>query len=308
MENEMIESRPFGGALQPQEKSMVDVEVARAVAQIQGSMTIAKKFPRDENMALSKIKQAGGRRRLAEQAEYEYARGGNKIVGPSIRAAETVAQAWGNIDMGVIELNRDSVKGESLAMAYAVDLETNTWKHVTFSVPHTRDTKQGSKQLKDARDVYETVMNAGSRRLRNCILAVIPGDVMDEFIHTCNQTLAKQDTPLVNRINEMHAAMKEFDVSQPMIENKMQCKMGALTERQLAQLRRIYQSLKDGFGSVNDYFTTPTNEPGGKGAELNNKLKASMGPKITSKENPDVGAEAYHNAPEGDLQNFDKFQ
>lgn len=296
MENEMIESKPIAI-----EKSMMDVEVARAIAQIQGSMTVAKKFPRDEDMAIARIKQAAGRRRLAEQAEYEYSRGGNKIVGPSIRAAEAVAQAWGNMNMGVVELSRDPIKGESSAMAYAVDLETNTWKHVTFSVPHTRDTKQGSKRLSESRDVYETVMNNGSRRLRNCILAVIPGDVMEEFIDECNKTLSKQDTPLATRIAMMLKAMEEEGVTRAMIENQYQCKAEAITERQVAQLRRIYQSIKDGFGTVTDYFKAPAPDALGKANELNNKLKQTAGPVI--KPNPNVGAEAYHNAPDS----FDNF-
>lgn len=280
MENEMVESKPLTAQLPAAERSMVEVEVARAVAQIQGSMTIAKKFPRDENLALNRIKQASARRRLAEQAEYEYSRGGSKIVGPSIRAAETVAQAWGNIDMGVIELNRDSSKGESLAMAYAVDLETNTWKHVTFSVPHVRDTKQGSKRLTESRDVYETVMNSGSRRLRNCILAVIPGDVMDEFIEGCNKTLSQDSIPLTKRIDDMFKAMKELEVTQAMIEQKMQCKLAAITERQLAQLRRIYQSIKDGFGGVSDYFPVPTGDVGTAAKDLNARQKVAGGPTI----------------------------
>lgn len=310
MEHEIVESGPIkASAMVPQASgSMVDVEAARAVAQIQGAMTIAKKFPRDESVAIARIKQAAGRRRLAEQAEYEYTRGGSKVSGPSIRAAEAVAQAWGNLDMAVVELNRDSVKGESLAMAYAVDLETNTWKHVTFTVPHSRDTKAGSKRLTESRDVYETVMNAGSRRLRNCILAVIPGDVMEEFVEECNRTLSKDAVPLAQRIPAMLKSMEEVGVTRAMIEHQYGCKAEALSERQLGQLRRIFQSIKDGFGKVEDYFKMPGGEATGKGSELNQKVKASVlisAPAI--KTNPSVGASAYHNAPDtlDDVPMFD---
>lgn len=59
------------------EKSLMDVETAKAVAQIRGAMAVAKRFPRDEVQAINRIKQAAQRRRLASPAEYEYKRGGS---------------------------------------------------------------------------------------------------------------------------------------------------------------------------------------------------------------------------------------
>lgn len=266
----------------PREKNMVDVEVARAVAQIQGSMAIAKKFPRDENMALEKIRSAAARKILAEQAEYEYTRGGSKVSGPSIRAAEAVAQAWGNMDTGVVEIRRDSEAGESLAMAYAVDLESNYWKHVTFSIPHTRDKTGGSVALTSSRDIYERVMNDGSRRLRNCILAVIPGDVMDLFMDECNKTLSKNMAPLHDRIPLMLSALEEFEVTRAVVELKFGCKAEALSDRQISQLRRIYQSLKDGFGTVSDHFGT-AGQPEGPA-----RVKATVPKPKSAKSSDDV--------------------
>ncbi len=233
-------------------KSMIDVQATRAIAQVQGSMTIAKKFPRDENRAIARIKQACGRRGLAEVAEYEYARGGTQITGPSIRLAEALAQNWGNIDSGIVELSRDH--GESQMMAYCVDLETNYWKNVTFAVPHIRDKKGGGTKLTESRDIYEAIMNQGSRRLRNCILAIIPGDIIEMATTECENTLRKNTEPLDKRIPKMMAAMKELGVTQKMIELKFQCNQNALTERQLSQLGRIWLSIRDGIGSPGDFF------------------------------------------------------
>lgn len=273
---DMESNLPMAGGIPGADKGLVDVQSAAAIARIQGQMVIAKKFPRDEAQALARIRQAAGRQRLAEQAEYEYVRGGSKVVGPSIRAAEAVAQAWGNMDMGVVELKREAGK-ESIAMAYAVDLETNTTKSITFAVPHIRDTRQGGKALTETRDIYETVMNAGSRRLRNCIMAVVPSDIMETFVEEANRTLSANKVPLKERIPPMLAALETVSVTKAMVEQTYSCRVDALTDRQLAEIRRKYQAIKDGFGGIEDYFRVPQAPEAGKGAALNQKQKAQAG-------------------------------
>lgn len=292
MELEQVES---GLPAVQQEKSLMDVETAKAVAQIQGAMAVAKRFPRDEVQAINRIKQAAQRRKLAEAAEYEYKRGGSLVSGPSIRAAETLQQCWGNIMSGITEVKRDPIKRESIMMAYAGDLETNTWKFLEFTVPHVRDKSDGAVALNSSRDVYERTMNDGSRRLRNCILAVIPGDVTDSFLEECDKTLSKSDTPLKDRIASMLKAMEEVAVTRAMIENTFGCKADAITERQLSQLRRIYQSLKDGFGTVGDYFKLPQDH-GGKASDLNSRVKAAV-PAKKSEPEPET-------TKQGDFENF----
>lgn len=58
---------------------------------------------------------------------YQYLRGGTKVTGPSIRLAEVLAQNWGNLSFGVKELEQRD--GESIAMAYTWDLETNVTRN-----------------------------------------------------------------------------------------------------------------------------------------------------------------------------------
>jgi hypothetical protein len=67
--------------------------------------------------------------------------------------------------------------GESAVLAYAWDLQTNTRQAKTFTVAHVRDTKQGRKDLTDARDVYEVVANSAARRLRAELRVGQKGDV-----------------------------------------------------------------------------------------------------------------------------------
>jgi len=48
--------------------------------------------------------------------------------------AEALAQAWGNMQFGVRELEQR--KGESIIEAFAWDVETNTKQLKIFTVPH----------------------------------------------------------------------------------------------------------------------------------------------------------------------------
>ena len=150
-----------------------EMVTSRQTQEVQGQIVMAKRFPRDEIAARNRILTACQRKRLAEQAEYEYKRGTSKVTGTSIRLAEAMAQNWGNMDFGYVELERRS--GESVVMAQAWDLETNTRQTRTFTVPHIRETKNGSYPLTSDRDINEMVSNQAARRVRACILGIIRG-------------------------------------------------------------------------------------------------------------------------------------
>lgn len=64
-----------------------------------------------------------------------------------------------------------------------------------FQVRHWRDTKSGGYALKDSRDIYEKVANDGARRLRACILAVIPADVVETAVKEALKAKAKKEDP-----------------------------------------------------------------------------------------------------------------
>jgi len=236
--------------------NMVDVQSSRAMQEVKAAMTIAKRFPRDEYAAIERIKSACKRVGLAESAKYSYPRGGTRVEGASIRLAEMLAQNWGNIDFGVIELEQDKKNAESICMAYAWDLETNTRQSKTFTVPHMRYTKEGTKLLEDPRDIYEMVANNGARRLRACILGVIPGDIQDIAMEECTNTLAGQNKePLEDRIRKMISAFKDYGVTKAMIEGRLGHDVSAIDETEFVGLRSVYNSLKDGMGSREDFFT-----------------------------------------------------
>lgn len=239
-------------------KTTSEMVISRQAQEVQAAIFISKKFPRDEKASMDRILGACSRHGLAEQAQYVYPRGGQKVSGPSIRLAESLAQNWGNIDYGIIEL--DNKGGQSNLMAYAWDLETNTRVTKVFHVKHQRTTKSGSYDLTDARDVYEATANFGARRVRACILSVIPGDVTEMAIDQCRKTISSNKSPLETRVKAMLDVFKtEYQVTHAQIEEYLGCNIRAITENELIRIKGVYRSLKDGMSAVADYFILPEN-------------------------------------------------
>jgi hypothetical protein len=226
--------------------------IQREVAEIQTAYMIAKRFPRDPIQAMDRILNACARPTLAEVAIYEYARGGTKIDGPSVRLAEALAQAWGNLNAGVTILS--SRTGESECIAYAVDLESGYREERRFTVKHWRDTKNGGYAIKDERDIYELAANMGARRKRACILAVIPGDVVEAAVSQCSLTLATKMEVTPERLKSLLEKFSEFGVTQEQIEGRIQRRLDAMTPALMVGLGKVYNSMKDGMSKPSDWF------------------------------------------------------
>jgi len=260
----------FSGEMTPKEPSapavqsgLVSVEQSRAMAEVQAAMIIARGNPRDEFTAYEKIKKACRRKSLAETAAYAYPRGGKMVTGPTIRLAEVLACHWGNLTYGLKELSRKL--GSSEVEAFAWDLETNTRVIRTFVVNHIRDKQSGNVALTSERDVYELVANMGQRRVRACILELIPGDIVEAAEKQCKETLLKDEKPIEDRIREMVVAFSDLGVTQEMLEARLGHKLKGVVPAQLVQLTQIHKSLKDGVAKREDFFSLTEK---GKGQEL----------------------------------------
>jgi len=244
--------------------ALVDVEQSRAVAEVQSAMTIAKRFPRNEKNAMDRILTACTRPTLAESAVYTYGRGGTEVSGPTIRLAEALAQAWGNMQFGIRELSQ--ANGESTVEAYAWDIENNTRQVKTFQVPHTRYTRaKGNTRLVDPRDIYEKVANQGARRLRACILGIIPGDVVEAALRQCEATMSIKAEVTPERIQSLLEKFGQYNVTKEMIEARIQRRIEAMTPALMVQLGKIWNSLRDGMSSTSDWFKPETSDDKPKG-------------------------------------------
>jgi hypothetical protein len=248
------QDNPFGSSAiaEKQAEALVAVEQTRAIAETQAAMAIAKRFPRDPRKAVDNILTACARNTLAEQALYVYSRGGTEITGPSIRLAEALAQQWGNLQFGIRELEQRN--GESTVETFAWDIETNVRQTKIFQVKHMRDTKKGSYALTDQRDIYELTANQGARRLRACILGVIPGDVVEAAVKQCEATMATKAEVTPEKIQKLLELFAEYGVTKEQIEKRIQRHIDAMAPAQMLQLRKIGNSIADGMSTPADWF------------------------------------------------------
>lgn len=248
----------------------VAIEASRAIAEAQGKLVIAKRFPRDEIQSYARAMQACQRAGVAEKAFYSYNRGGSVVMGPTIRFAEELARCWGNIDYGIKELSQDN--GKSEMQAYAWDLETNAMSVQNFTNPHIREVKGVQKPLTSQRDIYEINANMGARRLRARILAILPSDLVDAAIAECRKTLAgNNDIPLIDRIKNMVTDFNKIGVTQEQIETRLGRKAETMTADDMVDFAGIYNAIKNGESKVSEWFETPP-----EAGELTEKLNAAL--------------------------------
>lgn len=234
----------------------VAIEAERAIAEAQGKLVIAKRFPRDPFRAFNQAMEACRRLTFAEEALYKYSRGDGAVSGASIRLAEELARCWHNIEYGLRELSNKN--GVSEMEAYAWDLETNTYSSQKFTVRHWRDTKRGGYELTDQRDIYEITANLGARRMRARILAVLPGDLVDAAVAECYKTLAgRNDEPMTVRLQRVVAKFSKLGVSVAMLESYLKHQLDKTLPDELVDLQAVYNAIKDDNGKIGDYFGAP---------------------------------------------------
>ena len=232
--------------------ALAQVEQSRAVAEVQASLVLARANPRNEQAAEYRIMNSCKRKSLAECASYSFRRGGDIVSGVSIRLAEEIARHWGNMQYGFRELGR--VDDASEVEAFAHDLETNVRVTRQFQVRHWRDTRQGGKKITEERDKYELVANMAQRRVRACLLELIPGDIVEAAEEACKATLIGSIGDPKKKIEEVLAAFTPLGVSDEMIEGYLQRKLASIVPADIVNLQHIYRSIRDGVASVDEFF------------------------------------------------------
>jgi hypothetical protein len=231
------------------------IEMSRAVAEVQAAVTVAQARPRDESYALKRAVESCRTWEVAEGAFFRFPRGGETVSGESIHLAVELARCWGNIDYGIMELDRDDTNAVSEMLAFAWDLETNTKSRMTFLVPHRRDTRSGPKMLTDMRDIYENNANNGARRLRECIFRVLPPYLKEQAKQACRETLEKGqgEKSLQVRIAEAISAFEKIGINADRIEAKLG-KSAKWTAVDVANLQVSYRSINRQEVSADDEF------------------------------------------------------
>ena len=289
-----VVSNPFGSsAPQAAGSSAATSDHHRAIAEIQAAMVIAQQNPRNQIAAMDRILNSCTRPSLANAAIYNYAKGGQDVSGPTVRLAETIAQQWGNIKFGFSEMSRGQDRdgvGYSDVKAFAWDLETNTERPLNFRVRHWIDTKSGGRKTRDEREIYELVANMAQRRVRSCVLSIIPGDVTEAAVDQCAVTMHATADTSQEAVQKLVSAFASIGVTKAQVEARIQRRIDAIQPAQIVSLRKIYASIKDGMSGPDDWFSAEQDDRAKKtGAQ---GLKSVVNPGAARKDEPSDAEES----------------
>lgn len=227
---------------------------AQAVAQVSLAMQFALAHPRNEDHARGKMEVFTQRAQFAEKGTYCFPRGNTTVVGAGIVLAKELAKVWGNIQSGsfVIEDKDD----ERTLRCWAWDLEINyrkeqdvNFKKLIYRRPD-KNGKGGGWTVPDERDLLELTNRQGSKGERNCILSVLPYDLVQDAVKNCRdtvkETIKKDPEAFKKNLVKSFASM---GVSGEELTAYVGHPLAQITEHQkelLAELKGIYVALRDG--------------------------------------------------------------
>lgn len=249
MDNEIIEVKQ-ADMLTAINRAEVDIQIATA-----------KQYPRDVNAVLNKIATyATMDRETAEDCFYvlrrKDANGQDAVIeGLSVRMAEIIAGAWGNLRVQTRIIGND---GRMItAQAVCHDLETNF--AVSKEVKRSILTKKGYTYSQDMQVV--TGNAAASIALRNAVLTVIPKAVTKRIINEVRKVALGQSIDLETSRQNIIAYFGKMGVTQQQILDHLGIKdLKEIDQQAVFELRGTANAIKEGTTTVQETFVRPAAE------------------------------------------------
>lgn len=261
--------------------------IAREEAEVKAAIVLARQCPRNELGAYTRIMRSCERPTFAEKARYSFPRGKQQIEGASVQMAREMARCWGNIRTGIRIVSIDDqlvhVKG------YAYDMETNAYveNEAKFNrLVQRKDRQTGETRWvqPDERDLRELVNKHGAMCVRNSILQILPPDIKEDALTKVKATIQaaasgelKQDRGAA--IKRLVLAFSELQITTAMLTDYLGHEIELVTDEEVADLRGVYTSIRDGQAKREEYFSVN----GGKPAEGNGSRTAALEAKIADK-------------------------
>jgi hypothetical protein len=281
---------------------------AHAQASIQARYVMAVARPRNFFKVREELMRECKRSGFAGAAIYELPRGGKKIPGFSIRFAEAARRCFTNIYTETVTVFDDRAK--RILRVIVTDLEAGITESKDVTVEKAverRSVKEGQTVLasrvnSEGQTVHlvaatddELLQKEGAlvaKAKRNLILAMIPGDLLDEswdeLMKTRESEVASDPLAAAKKIVDAFASV---GVSHSAIEAFLGHGLERVTAKQVLSLRSMYAAIKDGAARWEDYVaereaSTPAAAPAGDA-----KAAPSVAPAAPSAQ-PTVDAEA----------------
>lgn len=235
--------------LQAINRSEVDMQIATA-----------KQYPRDLPRVLNQIATyATMDTETAEDCFYALRRGGANgsqlIEGVSVRMAEIIAGAWGNMRVQTRIIGND---GKTItAQGVCHDLETNV--AVSVEVKRRITDKYGKTFSEDMQVV--TGNAASAIAFRNAVLKVVPKAVTKRVIENVKQVAMGQSLDLETSRQNMIGYFAKLGVTEAMILDYLGLKKREEIDKEAVfELRATANAIKEGTTTVQDSFVKPAAE------------------------------------------------
>lgn len=236
--------------LQAINRSEVDMQIATA-----------KQYPRDLPTVLNKIETyATMDTETAEDCFYALRRQGadgeaQAIEGLSVRMAEIIASAWGNLRVQTRIIGND---GRFItAQGVCHDLETNV--AVSKEVKRRITTRAGRTFSDDMQVV--TGNAAASIAFRNAVLAVVPKAVTKKVIASVKQVAMGKAIDLeTSRQNAIANYAKAGVTEQMLFEYLGITKKEQIDKEMVFELKALWNAIKEGTTTVQETFIKPQQE------------------------------------------------
>lgn len=249
---------------------------AHAQAAVQAKYIMAMRRPRNLDTVRINLLQHCKRPRFAEVAKYHKPIG-KGVDGPSIRFVEAALLAMGNIDTPCTTMFDDKFK--RIISVSVVDLENNT----SYSREITITKEVERKSIKHGQNYLRTRINSFgdtiyileasdddiatkeaalvSKTIRTLGLRIIPGDIVDEAMQEVESTLksetARDPDAAKKKLVDAFAGVGVMPTD---LVAYLGHDLGKLSETKIAQLRKIYASIKDGETSWNEVVSSSTTQ------------------------------------------------
>lgn len=260
--------RPFSTSLATTEMTTGAVaSYAREQHELQAAYIVAKSHPRNEAEAFAKISRSCERPTFAQDVTYSFPRGGAAVEGPSVYLAREMARCWGNIRHGIRIVTAD--REWTHVEGWAMDMETNTRVGNESRFSNKVQRKRDGKTLwvdADERDRRELVNKHGAICVRNALLQLLPSDLVDEAVRIAKETLERAAAGALKQnpeeaVRRMVRSFGEVQVTAAMLESFLGHPLTAVTPEELARLRAVYVSIRDGHTKREDHFDLAAGQP-----------------------------------------------
>lgn len=241
-------------------------------AEIDTQIATAKKYPRSlKQFVHDATEMVTLNQEVAASCNYGLPRGGKIIEGPSVRFAEIIQGAYGNMRSGARVVHEDS--RFITAQGVCHDIQRNSM--ITMEVKR-RITDRNGKTFAD--DMIGVTGNAAaSIALRNAILRAVPKAFWDPIYQQARKVAIGEGRPMSTRRADAIATMQVFGVTLEMILAKFEIKgVEDLTIDHLSQLSAARTSIKEGVATAEELFAIAKPADEGKGnSGVKDKLKKS---------------------------------